>query len=201
MPGAPAVAIGGRAVHGWNPSAYAELLGITYKPPVQLSPKELAARLDRILESAGRLLAQIPDDKMMWSPPERQRTLRQLGYHVFRLSLAFIDAMDRGGMPKAWLDELAPDDLTTGPGLGRYGDLVRARIAGWFDGAGHDEFDRMLQIYYGPQSGHDLLERTTWHAAQHLRQLYVLAERVGVTPRDPMPVDQFRGLPLPDALW
>jgi hypothetical protein len=48
---------------------------------------------------------------------------------------------------------------------------------------------------------HDLLERTTWHAAQHLRQLYVLADRIGVTPPAPMPVDAFEDLPLPASLW
>ena len=58
-----------------------------------------------------------------------------------------------------------------------------------------------MKVYYGPQSGHDLLERTTWHAAQHLRQLYALAERLGITPPGPLPTDAFQGLPLPDALW
>jgi uncharacterized damage-inducible protein DinB len=201
VPGAPAVAVGGRAVHGWNPTAYAELLGVAYKPPARLSPKELAARQDRILESAARLLSQIPDDKITWSPPERNRTLRQLGFHVFRLSLAFVEAMDRGELPKAWLDEPAPAELADGRAIARYGELVRGRLTGWFEGAAASEFDRMIKVYYGPQSSHDLLERTTWHAAQHLRQLYALADRLGVTPREPMPADQFRGLPLPDALW
>jgi len=59
----------------------------------------------------------------------------------------------------------------------------------------------VIKVYYGPQSGHDLLERTTWHAAQHLRQLYVLAERLAITPPAPMPSDAFEGLPLPDAIW
>ena len=201
VPGALAVAVGVRAVHGCNPAGYAELLGVSYKPPVQLSPKELAARLDRILESAARLLSLVPDDKMSWSPPERQRTLRQLGFHVFRLSLAFVDAMDRGELPKAWLGEVAPVELADGRGIARYGELVRARVAGWFDGAAAAEFDRVVDVYYGPQGAHDLLERTTWHAAQHLRQLYALAERIGVAPREPLPVDQFQGLPLPDSLW
>lgn len=201
MPGAPAVAVGGRAVHGWNPSGYAGLLGVRYDAPTQLSPKELGARLDRILESTARLLPQVPDDKMEWSPPERKRTLRQLGFHVFRLSLAFVEAMDRGELPKAWQDEIVPADLTDGKAVARYGELVRARIAGWFDGAGASEFDRTISVYYGPQSAHDLLERTTWHAAQHLRQLYALGERLGVTPRDPFPSDQVKGLPLPDAVW
>ena len=59
----------------------------------------------------------------------------------------------------------------------------------------------MIRLYYGPQSGHDLLERRRWHAAQHLRQLYALAERLEITPPAPMPADSFQGLPLPDALW
>jgi hypothetical protein len=58
-----------------------------------------------------------------------------------------------------------------------------------------------VQVYYGPQSGHDLLERTTWHAAQHLRQLYDLAGRLGITPPGPLPTAEFQGLPLPEALW
>jgi hypothetical protein len=40
-----------------------------------------------------------------------------------------------------------------------------------------------------------------WHAGQHLRQLYVLAERLGVTPPAPMPMDALEGLPLPEAIW
>ena len=43
VPGLPAVSVGDRAVHGWNPPAYAELLGIEYRPPAQLSPQELEA--------------------------------------------------------------------------------------------------------------------------------------------------------------
>ena len=59
----------------------------------------------------------------------------------------------------------------------------------------------MIRVYYGPQSGHDLLERTTWHAAQHLRQLYALSERLDIEPPVPMPSEAFKGLPLPAALW
>jgi hypothetical protein len=82
-----------------------------------------------------------------------------------------------------------------------YGALARARLAGWFETTAASEYARVLDVYYGPQSGHDLLERTVWHAAQHLRQLHVLAGRIGVTPAAPLPVAAFEGLPLPDALW
>ncbi len=201
VPSLPAVVVGEHGVHGWNPEGYARLLGVAWQPPTRLSPAALASRLDRILESSGRLLARIPDALIEWKPPERDRSLRDLGYHVFRLSLAFVDAMDRGQLPAEWLGERAPAALDAGDAIARYGALVRGRLAGWFEGAGADEYDRVIEVYYGPQSGHDLLERTTWHAAQHLRQLYVLAERIGVTPDAPLPSDALAGLPLPESLW
>jgi len=85
--------------------------------------------------------------------------------------------------------------------VARYGALVCARLSGWFEGAGTDEYQRTVQTYYGPQAADDLLERTTWHAGQHLRQLYVLADRLGVKPPAPLPADALAGLPLPEALW
>jgi DinB superfamily len=193
--------IGERAAHGWNPPAYAELLGIPYSETTKLAPAVLAQRLDIVLDTNQQLMRIVPDRHMNWRPPERNRTLRNLGYHVFRLSLAFVDGMDMGEFPESWLLDEAPDDLPDGPAIARYGALVRGRISGWFEGASPSEFQRVIKVYYGPQSGHDLLERTTWHAAQHLRQLYVLAERLDITPPVPMPVDAFKGLPLPDALW
>jgi hypothetical protein len=201
VPAVPAVAVGDRAAHGWNPPAYAALLGVAYTAAPQLSPAVLASRLDVILGAAEALLGQIPDERMDWKPPERDRTVRDLGYHVFRLSLAFIEAMDAGHLPKAWLGETAPADMRAALAVASYGALARGRLAGWFEGTGAGEYTRRLDVYYGPQSGHDLLERTTWHAGQHLRQLYVIADRLGVTPTLPLPTDAFRGLPLPDALW
>jgi DinB superfamily/Glutaredoxin len=201
VPLVPAVAVGERTAHGWNPPAYAALLGVTYTPVTKLPPAELATRLDTILAAAEALVRRLPEAAMDWIPPERERTVRDLAYHVFRLSLAFIDAMDRGSLPEGWLGETAPPPMRDGLAVGSYGALVRGRLRGWFEGIDPAEYARVIDVYYGPQSGHDLLERTTWHAAQHLRQLYVLAERLHVTPPAPLPSDAFRGLPLPEALW
>jgi hypothetical protein len=201
VPALPAVAVGDKAVHGWNPQEYARLLGIGWKPAAVLAPAELARRLDRVLEYAAALVRILPPGAMDFMPPERQRTIRDLAYHLFRLSLAFSEAMDHGEQPREWLGEKAPPDMTDGVALASYGSLVRARLQGWFEGTAPDEYARIVQVYYGPQSGHDLLERTTWHAAQHLRQLYDLAERQGITPPAPLPVAEFRDLPLPDAVW
>jgi uncharacterized damage-inducible protein DinB len=188
-------------VHGWNPAAYAELVGVPYREAARFTPAVLAARLDRVLESAQRLVERFDAERMSHVPPERKRTVRDLAFHVYRVGLSFIDAVDRGELPESWFDERAPEHLVTGADVARYGALVRARITGWFQGAGPEELSRSVVTYYGPQAADDLLERTVWHAGQHLRQLYVLAERLGVTPPAPLPADALEGLPLPEAIW
>jgi hypothetical protein len=45
------------------------------------------------------------------------------------------------------------------------------------------------------------LERTAWHAAQHLRQLYVFLGWMGIAPDHPLTEEDFEGLPLPNAIW
>ncbi|MBI2469477.1 MAG: hypothetical protein HYV62_16915, partial [Candidatus Rokubacteria bacterium] len=60
IPAVPAVVVGDRAVHGWNPTAVAALVGVRYAEPTRLAPAELARRLDRILAAAQRALRQVP---------------------------------------------------------------------------------------------------------------------------------------------
>ena len=201
MPRVPAVVVGDRAVHGWNPVGYAELVGVDYRPAIKLSPKVLAERLDRILATTEALVREIPDDRMEWTPPERNRPLADLGFHVFRLSLGFVEGVDRATFPDTVHTETAPADLRTGDAVARYGALVRARLSGWFAGAGGDEFTQTVETYWGPVIAHDLLERTTWHAAQHMRQLYILAARIDVKPPTPEPTELYKDLPLPAAIW
>jgi len=200
-PRPPAVAFGGRAVHGWNPEGYAELLGIKLPEKLRLPPPVLAARLDQILAAVEGLVGRIDAARFTWKPPERDRSIGDLGYHAFRVGLSFIDAVDHDGLQEGWFGEHAPADLRDGPALARYGALVRARLAGWFEGASADEFTRTVKTYYGPQGAHELLERTTWHAGQHLRQLYDLAARLGIDPPAPIAADLFQGLPIPESVW
>ena len=45
------------------------------------------------------------------------------------------------------------------------------------------------------------MERTTWHCAQHLRQIYWLLERMGVRADSPLTDADLEGLPLPRDVW
>jgi DinB superfamily len=195
----PAVVAGERAIHGWNPRALADLVGVTYAEPGGLPPAELARRLDRVLAAAQRAMRQVPSEHLHMKWPGRDRPVRQLGYHVFRLSHAFPRAVAERRLPKAWLDEEAPPGLTDGAAIAGYGDTVRRELAAWLSRPG--AWDGVVETYYGPQSGVDVLERTVWHAAQHVRQLYAFLERMGVTPEAPLGDADYAGLPLPKAVW
>jgi hypothetical protein len=167
----------------------------------RLPPLELGARLDRILACTERLLAALPTRALDHRPPPRDRSVRDLAFHVFRLSLAYVDGMDTGRLRESWLRETAPPDLVDGAAIARYGALVRGRVSGWFEGAAPSEYARTIEGCHGPQNAHDLLEQSTSHAARHLRQLYALAADLGVTPPERMPTSDFEGLPLPASLW
>lgn len=201
VPLVPAVAVGDRAVHGWNPEGYARLLGVDYRSPARLDPAALAARLDRLLEAATALVAVLPDAALGFTPPERDRSLGDLAYHLFRVAASFPDALEQGALPEAWFQATRPAALATAADLAAWGGAVRERVRRWLAAAPPAAWERVVAVYYGPQDAHALLERTTWHAAQHLRQLYDLVDRLGIAPPRPLPADALAGLPLPEALW
>lgn len=219
VPLVPAVLVGEQIVHGWNPPALAALVGVPYSDRPQLSPPELAARLDRILEATQRALRPVSAERLqrgnvsssdmsmvdtfplLITAPDRDRTLGDIGYHIFRLSLGFRDAAREKRFPVAWLLEAAPAEMRDGAALARYGETVRAQLSDWFAAHPGQPFSVVVQTYYGPQSLHALLERTSWHAAQHLRQVYALLEAAGLPPEQPLGARDYAGLPLPDSVW
>ena len=75
----PAVAVGDRAAHGWNPPAYAELLGIPYTGREVLAPAVLAARLDTVLAAAESLVSRFDARQSAHIPPEQKRSINDLG--------------------------------------------------------------------------------------------------------------------------
>jgi hypothetical protein len=201
IPLVPAMVWKGQHVHGWNPSGYAKLAGVDYSDVPKLSPQQLAARLDRILELNQAALRMTPVDKLNVEGPGRKRALRQLAFHAFRLSGAFVDAMEQDGLEEKWLQEEAPQEMATGPAVADYGDGVRARLKAWFSKAPKDIFDEIAYTYYGEQTVHSLLERTTWHAGQHMRQIYDLLARNKVAPEGTLDMVVFKDLPMPKAVW
>jgi len=153
----------------------------TVTPPVA----ELAAQLDRILAAGEGMIALVPDQRDL-ECDGRDLAARDAAFHMFRQSLAFADAMDLGRLPAEWFQAKMPRDLRGGSDVARYGALVRARLGGWFEGAGPAEYTRTIETDRGEEQGHALLERTTRHAAERLRQLRALLEGPGPRAEQPL---------------
>jgi hypothetical protein len=195
----PATIVGERIVHGWNPAALAELVGVPYRAPKKLTPAELAERMDAVLAATQRALRQVPREQLGMKYPGRDRTVRQLGYHVFRVAASFADTRERGHLDGAWFEENAPAEMADGEAVARHGETVRRRLAAFFARPGW--CDGEVSTYYGPQSAPDFMERTTWHTAQHLRQIYWFLDRMGVEKDAPLSDADLDGLPFPKEVW
>ena len=195
----PAVIVGGHAVHGWNPAAVAGLVGATYDDALALPLPELKARLDTILRAAQRAIVQIPAQHVHMRTPGRDRSVYQLAYHLFRVGQAYRDAMEQSYLPEAWFEEQPPPDMYGMTAIAQYGEGVRNRLHEWWERP--EAFDGTVETYYGPQQAAAFFQRTVWHTAQHLRQLYALLDQMGVTPEEPLAAKDFAGLPLPQNVW
>jgi hypothetical protein len=174
-------------------------VGAHYEERRQLPPAELAKRLDAVLAATQRAIRQIPREHLGMKAPGRDRTVRQLGFHVFRLSEAFVDTREQGHLSEHVFEEQAPAEMADGDAVARYGEMVRRRLAAYC--AGPAWCEGSVSTYYGPQSTHDFMERTTWHAAQHLRQIYWFLERMDVRAASPLTEADLDGLPFPKEVW
>ena len=197
----PAVAVAGKVVHGWQPRAYAGLVGAPWDGSDMLEPDDLRRRLDQVLELTQQAVRGLAPGPLQVKYPGRDRTAGNLAYHVFRLSAAFLDCMEQGQFKSEWFMETAPEGMAGGDALAAHGDAVRHRLASWFATAPWEIYGEAAHTYYGECTVHELLERTTWHAAQHMRQIYhLLDEHKSLATPLPDPV-VYDGLPIPEEMW
>lgn len=199
----PVVAVGEKFVFAQSLGDVAELIGIGYDTTPELSPDELVQRLDTVLATAARLVRQLPAEALEADVKERKRSHRQLAYHVFRIAEAFLDVtIDKGEtLELDHINATAPETIRSFEDVAAYGEEVRQRLNGWWAAEADRACTRIVPTYWGPQVLHHVLERTTWHPAQHVRQFAMLLEDFGIPPDRPLGPAEIAGLPLPEQVW
>lgn len=90
---------------------------------------------------------------------------------------------------------------TTGDEIARYGETVIVRLQQWWDELADKSCRQKVKTFFGMQPIYMLYERSTWHSAQHARQLAAVLERLGIEPDGRLTADDLAGLPLPEGLW
>jgi hypothetical protein len=166
-----------------------------------LSPNELINRLDLFIQTAIKIVPQMPDERMSAEVPNRPRTYLALGHHLFRIPEALIEVANGATLTYGMLTEAPPGDMCTSNTLGTYGERVLAALHVWWDSRPGQTAVETVQTYYGPQLLHELMERTTWHCGQHLRQWFMLLEMAGITASVSLDDLAFGGLPMPINVW
>lgn len=198
----PVVARDGRFVYAQVIKDVVEFLGLQEATGPELSPAALAERGQHVLATAVRLVRQMPDSALENQLPHRPRSWRVLMHHVFQIPNAFLES-EQAGRPLEYETLVAPppEDMRSSAAIAAFGEAVRARFADWWQGARDEAFARTITTYFGQTSRHEMLERTVWHCAQHVRQLAALLEQAGIAPDRPLGPAAIRGLPLTDKIW
>jgi glutaredoxin len=195
----PVVARGDAFVYGQDLAAVARFVGIEAELQ-RLDVPVLVSRLLALLDSAALLVTQLPERSWREKLPGRERTHLDLAYHVSQVVVGFLDAALGGRLTFEHFERKPPDHVATAADVARLIRSVSQALAVWW-GANQARLPAELDTYYGRQPLHAVLERTTWHVAQHVRQLQRLLELHGVEPRPPLAPALLAGLPLPEDVW
>jgi hypothetical protein len=197
----PVVAIGERYTFAQNLKDVARFVGVALNR-VQLPASALVPRYDSILQTAQALVRQVPFEQLNERViPNRPRLIRPFLYHIFRIGEAFMIAYEGEQYSNTLANVEPPESVRTPDDIAQYGQGIRDRLQSWWASNSDRELQKQIDTYYGMQSAHDVFERTTWHSAQHCRQLAVVLDRLGLQPRDPLKPEQLEGLPLPEGIW
>jgi hypothetical protein len=198
----PVISRGKSWVNGQSLKETARLVGINLGVVRHLPPKELARRIDVVLDGAARFLAQIPVHRLDDQLPGRPRSYAQLAWHLFNVVDAFLE--HEQGIPlRATAYNRVPAPGSTRHEISNYGADVRTRFEAWWQAAKtRSDWASRADVYYGDVSRHEFLERTTWHAGQHSRQLmWILEDKLHIAPDRPIDSATWSELPMPDKVW
>jgi glutaredoxin len=198
----PIVARGGKFVFAQTLTDVIGFLNLDIRLQERLSPEELVGKIRIVLPAAVRYLQQIPAEWLDQPFRNRNRPIRALGHHVFRIVEAFLDAA-RDGHELTYeliMREAAPT-IRSGEDLARYGAGVLVRVDQWWAGCTDRSGEDMMDTYFGRHPMQVVLERTAWHPAQHTRQLMLILDTLDIEPDGRLTAADLAGLPLPDKAW
>ena len=199
----PVVSRGREFVFGQSLDQVASFVGVKAKSAERLPPAELVARWFDVLAVEKSLVAEIPVDKLGHRPiPNRDRTLRDLAYHTYQVPDVFVRNVE--GEFEDWAHYVnlpTPPEINTSADILAFGDQAGANLSKWWQGVNDRKLLWTVKTHYGERPTWELLERQTWHSAQHMRQLHAVLEEFGVPLSRKANAALYAGLPLPAGLW
>ena len=169
----------------------------------RLAPQALVEKWLTVLRAAQRHALQVPASRLHERAVEsRDRSIRDLAYHVYQIPDAFLQALQDGVEDlTAVYNAPPPADVVGTREIQKYAAGVTARLEAWWARLPDKSCRQTVKTYYGERPLHELLERCTWHSAQHARQIIAVLERLGIEPEGRLTDADYAGLPMPRGLW
>ena len=200
----PVLAKGGQYIFCQNLEDVAEFVGLQGTGHTPLPPAMLVEKWLAVLRAAQRYIRQIPNPRLgERAIDNRDRSIRLLSHHIFRIGEAFLETAIDDVVYWANNANVPPQDgtCTTGDEIVAYGDGIIERIKNWWAQLDDKSCQQKVKTFYGTPPMHQLFERSTWHSAQHTRQMIAVLERFGIDPDRRLSADDLAGLPLPERIW
>jgi glutaredoxin/uncharacterized damage-inducible protein DinB len=156
-----------------------------------------------VLRAAQRHVMQLPPERLGERATEgRDRSIRDLAYHIYQVPDSFLQAVQEGVEDLTSIYNAPPPPaVKTAADIRAYGEKVARRVQLWWETVPDKSAAGTVKTYYGVQPLHHLLERCTWHSAQHARQIVAVLEGFGIAAQPPFGEKDYAGLPLPAGLW
>lgn len=200
----PVLARAGQYIFCQNLEDVAEFVGVQGTGYTPLPPAVLLAKWINVLRAAQRYIRQIPDWRLVERVIDnRDRSIRLMSHHIFRIGEAFLETAIDDVEYRVNNANVPPADgtCTTGAEIVQYGDSIISRIQTWWEQLEDKSCRQKIRTFYGTPPLHQLFERSTWHSAQHTRQIIAVLERFGIPPDERLSSEDLAGLPLPEGLW
>lgn len=199
----PVTVVGDQVIVGFDRPRLAAAVGGDRTEGPAPDAAWLLERYQRVFGGFSRAARQVPDDRLDWKSPERDRTLRMFLFHVYDRP----DLMLRGLTTGVYRYEDVlegyerAEACRTTAALVDGGDELLDRVCAFLRTATPEALAQPIDSYQGVLPIGDLLLLGLGHAAHHLRQLYHYFGLLGITPDAPLTDRDYEGIPLPKAVF
>ena len=196
----PAVCVGDECVSGTGLDAVARLIGVPYDRPPLLETRALVDRYERLLAAACRFIAQLPPGGLSFALPGRDRPVLDIASQTVSVIRGFLVAY-RDGVHDRQFAQRPEHVRSTQDLLDRAAETLGLFRAWWDEDGRDDPLDAVIDTpWWGHRTLHEVLEREVSHTAQHVRQLMMALELLGVAPDQPLTDDDLAGLELAEGV-
>ena len=190
-------------VIGFNPKELSRLFDLASEDSFEADLPEMISKFEIILTAAGKATQQIPEDKLRWESPERERTLAQFVFHLFDRPERALNAYhvgeytqeDRGRLVEDVLGAVGFEETA------QYGEKILNRVRDSLNSVSPFDQSKMLQTYMGEKTTGEMLDLALGHSGHHLKQLYEYMSLIGIEPDSPLQQQDFDGIAVPTELF